>query len=421
MSVAELFHDRYELERRLGVGGMSTVQLGFDTRLERHVAVKLLAEHLAEDPAFVARFQREAVAAGRLVHPNVVQVYDSGVDPATGQYFIVMEYVPGQSCAQLLRDQGSLDVEETLDIVGQACAGLDYAHRHGVVHRDVKPGNLLRSDEGTVKLADFGIARATDQSSITQIGSVLGTAAYLAPEQARGEEAGLEADLYSLGVVSYQMLAGRLPYEANSLTELALRQQQGPPPPLDAINPDVPPPLAIAVTRALAAEPAARYASAIAMRAAMRAAAQGIEPPALAYDPYPADGDATEAIGAATSATQALGGGPALEDHRTGSAPPRRRIEPRPPEPHVQRQQRMPARDPRVERKAARQVQRSAARRRRVRRLATALVLLALLGAGGVLAYDAIAPSAGSLRQLVFNDVSQGVQQIKQFIHDNTQ
>ncbi len=217
---------RYQLQSRLGFGGMSTVHLAFDKRLERRVAVKLLAEHLAEDPTFVSRFQREAQAAARLIHPNIVQVFDSGQDERTGQYFIVMEYIEGQSCAEILRDDGWIEVDEAVAIIEQACEGLHYAHRHGVVHRDVKPGNLLRSRDGEVKLADFGIAKATEQSSITQVGSVLGTAAYLAPEQARGEEAGPRADLYALGVVTYQLISGRLPYEAASLTELALKQQQ---------------------------------------------------------------------------------------------------------------------------------------------------------------------------------------------------
>ncbi len=206
---------RYRIEGRLGVGGMSTVHLAFDQRLERYVAIKLLAEHLADDPTFVSRFRREALAAARLVHPNIVQVFDFGFDEGHHQHFIVMEHVPGHSCAELLRDRGHLDVEQAVDIVSQACRGLDYAHRNGVVHRDVKPGNLLVSDSAVVKLADFGIARATDQSSITQVGSVLGTAAYLAPEQARGEEAGPRADIYSLGVVTYQLMSGRLPYEAD--------------------------------------------------------------------------------------------------------------------------------------------------------------------------------------------------------------
>ena len=231
---------RYRLERRLGVGGMSTVQLAFDERLERSVAVKLLAEHLADDPSFVSRFRREALAAARLVHPNIVQVYDFGFDEPSARHFIVMEFVPGRSCAEILRDDGPMTPEQVVDVAVQADRGLDYAHRNGVVHRDVKPGNLMVTPDGIVKLADFGIAKGAGQSSITQVGSVLGTAAYLAPEQARGEEAGPASDLYSLGVVTYQLMSGRLPYEATSLTELAFKQQNEPPMPLHELVPGVP-------------------------------------------------------------------------------------------------------------------------------------------------------------------------------------
>ncbi|MBA3509123.1 MAG: serine/threonine protein kinase, partial [Thermoleophilaceae bacterium] len=173
---------RYSLERRLGAGGMSTVFLATDTVLERPVAIKLLAEHLAEDEDFVARFRREALAAARLQHPNVVQVFDSGEDPGSHRHYIVMEYVDGPSAADLLRDEKQLDLEEAMRIVRDACHGLDYAHRAGVVHRDVKPGNLLvSSDSGSTKLADFGIAKAAEQTRLTEVGSVLGTAAYLSP------------------------------------------------------------------------------------------------------------------------------------------------------------------------------------------------------------------------------------------------
>ncbi|MGZ4249846.1 MAG: protein kinase domain-containing protein, partial [Solirubrobacteraceae bacterium] len=197
MNHSQTIAGRYRIEGRLGVGGMSTVHLAFDQRLERNVAIKLLAEHLADDPTFVSRFRREALSAARLVHPNIVQVFDFGFDERQHQHFIVMEHVAGQSCAELLRDEGHLDVKLAVDYLSQSCKGLEYAHRNGVIHRDVKPGNLLVSDTGVVKLADFGIARAVDQSSITQVGSVLGTAAYLAPEQARGEEAGPRSDIYS--------------------------------------------------------------------------------------------------------------------------------------------------------------------------------------------------------------------------------
>jgi serine/threonine-protein kinase len=278
MNTSALIAGRYRVERRLGVGGMSTVQLAFDQRLERYVAVKLLAEHLADDPTFVSRFRREALAAARLVHPNIVQVFDFGLDEEFHQQFIVMEHVSGQSCAELLRDRGHLDVDQAVEIISQACRGLDYAHRNGVVHRDVKPGNLLVSDTDVVKLADFGIARATDQSSITQVGSVLGTAAYLAPEQARGEEAGPRADLYSLGVVAYQLLSGRLPYEATSLSELALKQQRESPLPLQQLNPRVRPELAEAVMMALAIDQEARPPDAVHLAEAVRDGYRGVPP-----------------------------------------------------------------------------------------------------------------------------------------------
>ncbi|MDO8213696.1 protein kinase, partial [Conexibacter sp. CPCC 206217] len=306
---------RYELERRLGIGGMSTVQLAFDRRLERHVAVKLLAEHLADDPSFVSRFRREALAAARLVHPNVVQVFDFGLDEAQHQHFIVMEYVQGQSCAELLRERGHLDVDEAVEILTQACRGLDYAHRNGVVHRDVKPGNLLRSDDGVVKLADFGIAKATEQSSITQIGSVLGTAAYLAPEQARGEEAGPRADIYSLGVVAYQLLSGRLPYEATSLSELALKQQREAPLRLEDLNPAVPATLSRAVAMALALEPQGRPADAEAFGRVLRDGARGRAPVG--------ETDQTAHLPAGTAATRVLRGGGAAAAAAAAGAPER--------------------------------------------------------------------------------------------------
>jgi serine/threonine-protein kinase len=276
MTTESLFADRYRLERRLGVGGMATVQLAFDTRLERNVAVKLLAEHLAEDSAFISRFRREALAAARLVHPNIVQVFDFGSDGSSGRQFIVMEYVDGNSCAELLRDRGPIPPRDAVEILTQACRGLDYAHRNGVVHRDVKPGNLLVSTDSVVKLADFGIAKAAEQSDITKVGSVLGTAAYLSPEQARGERAEPASDLYALGVVCYQLMAGKLPYEAASLTDLARLQEAGPPPRLSDVVRDVPPTLSDAVQRALARDPDRRYADAAEMEDALRDGLAGI-------------------------------------------------------------------------------------------------------------------------------------------------
>ena len=279
MTADTLFADRYRLERRLGVGGMATVQLALDTRLERHVAVKLLAEHLATDSNFVSRFRREALAAARLVHPNIVQVFDFGSEEATGRQYIVMEFVDGPSCAEILRELGRLEPDDAVSILTQACRGLDYAHRNGVVHRDVKPGNLLRGrDGGQVKLADFGIAKAAEHSDMTKVGSVLGTAAYLSPEQARGEPAGPASDLYALGVVSYQLLAGRLPFESASLTDLARQQDTTAPPLLHEVDDQIPRALSLVVARALERDPEDRFADAAAMEQALADSMRGIAP-----------------------------------------------------------------------------------------------------------------------------------------------
>jgi eukaryotic-like serine/threonine-protein kinase len=316
---------------------MSTVYIALDERLERAVAIKLLAEHLADDPAFVSRFRREALAAARLVHPNIVQVFDFGFDESQHQHFIVMEHVPGYSCAELLRDRGHLDVDQAVEVLSQACRGLDYAHRNGVVHRDVKPGNLLVSEAEVVKLADFGIARATDQSSITQVGSVLGTAAYLSPEQARGEEAGPRADLYSLGVVAYQLMSGRLPYEANSLSELALKQQREMPPPLHSLNPAVPVALSNAVALSLALDQYERPANAIALGDALKDGLNGIDP-VRGQSPTSQATNVLRSRQPQTAATRVRPTGPATAETRHAPRqPPRARSEGRRTAPEVRR------------------------------------------------------------------------------------
>ncbi|HWY17786.1 MAG TPA: protein kinase [Solirubrobacteraceae bacterium] len=406
---------RYRLEGRLGFGGMSTVHLAFDMRLERRVAVKLLAEHLADDPTFVSRFQREAQAAARLVHPNIVQIFDSGLDERSGRHFIVMEYIEGQSCAEILRDDGWVQVEEAVAIIEQACEGLHYAHRHGVVHRDVKPGNLLRAREGEVKLADFGIAKATEQSSITQVGSVLGTAAYLAPEQARGEEAGPRADLYALGVVAYQLISGRLPYEATSLTELALKQQREEPSMLDTLVAAVGPELAEAIALALALDPRERYQTAREMGRAISDGADGISP---LESPAPSHSAGRGAAGQAGrspigQATSVLSGG-ARGSSAAGAKPA---VVPR-------RPRQGPARSGAAAAASARPtaVPVSGARSRGPRRLA--LSLLGLLALGGVIAaivaITAPAPTKVMLRNVVYNDVERASVALKQLVSENT-
>ncbi|MEH3052823.1 MAG: serine/threonine-protein kinase [Patulibacter minatonensis] len=260
---------RYELGERIGSGGMARVVRAQDRRLERTVAVKLLAEHLADDPQFVQRFEREAKSAARLVHPNIVQVFDYGFDPDKGRYYIVMEYVQGRSGAQLLQEHGRLSVDTTLHLADGACRALTHAHRHGVIHRDVKPGNLMLSDDGQVKLTDFGIAWAGDSLAVTQHGAVLGTVAYLAPEQATGDKASPLADVYGLGVVIFQMMTGRLPFAGQTLSELVLAQRDQRPPPLDRLVNGVPRHVAQAVERAIAFDPTERPQSAQALHAAL--------------------------------------------------------------------------------------------------------------------------------------------------------
>jgi serine/threonine-protein kinase len=412
---------RYRIEGRLGVGGMSTVHLAFDSRLERYVALKLLAEHLADDSTFVSRFRREALAAARLVHPNIVQVFDFGFDSGHHQHFIVMEHVPGSSCAELLRDQGHLGVDKTIGIVTQACRGLDYAHRNGVVHRDVKPGNLLVSDTDVVKLADFGIARATDQSSITQVGSVLGTAAYLAPEQARGDEAGPRADLYSLGVVTYQLMSSRLPYEAGSLSELALKQQREPPTPLNELVPAVAPALAEAVAMALSIDPARRPENAIELGDILSDGAHGLAPKhgprsaaaataatriASGGEPSTAATRAQPASGPGTAQTRAVNRGRSVTRQAPRQVPPNR-------SPAAAAQQR---------RRPTEQVQPTPRRRglRRLMALLAVVAVLALIVIAVVLISDSTSATVVHYRQVVGTNVHQAVNQMQQLLDKYT-
>jgi serine/threonine-protein kinase len=398
MSPPEQIAERYRLERRLGAGGMSTVFLATDAVLERSVAVKLLAEHLADDVDFVARFRREALSAARLQHPNIVQVFDSGQDPDSGRHYIVMEYVDGPSAADLLREHKMLDIDDTVQIVRDACHGLDYAHRAGVIHRDVKPGNLLVADEtGITKLADFGIAKAAEQTRITQVGSVLGTAAYLSPEQARGEEAGPASDTYSLGVCAYQFLTGRLPHEYSSLTELALKQQQDTVAPIREYRPEVPAELDDAIRLCLEREPGARYRTALEMAQAIEAGLHGEETEATRRLALANDVDATSVL-EATSATQAM--------PRTSYQPVPAYREPTP----------APSRaDARREAKEARR----AARRRRMATFFALLLVLAAIAAVGVALIASSDDGGGGVSPVDTNDVQQQIDELRQFLEDN--
>src|SRR5205823_1986720 len=251
----ETIGGRYALDRPLGRGGMASVYLGHDGQLERRVAVKLLAPGVARDHDLRRRFARESRLAARLSHPNVVAVYDAGEED--GRPYIVMEYVEGETVADVLRRRGSLPPEEAVEIAAQVCAGLAHAHAHGLVHRDVKPQNLLVARDGRVKIADFGVARGDDASKLTQAGTVLGTAAYLSPEQAAGAEVGPCSDIYSVGAVLYELLSGSTPYRFESLAGLAAPRTAPPP-----LPPHVPPALAEVVARCLAPDPDDRPASA---------------------------------------------------------------------------------------------------------------------------------------------------------------
>ncbi|MDX6478082.1 MAG: eukaryotic-like serine/threonine-protein kinase [Gaiellaceae bacterium] len=262
----EILAARYRIEQPLGQGGMASVYLARDEELDRPVALKILADNLAGDATFRDRFEREARLAARLSHPNVVRVFDVG--ESEGRPFIVMEYVEGDTVADELARHGALPPARAVDLALQICSGLEAAHASGLVHRDVKPRNLLLRPDGVLKIADFGIARAAESTRLTEIGTILGTAAYLAPEQAEGLEATPAADLYSVGAVLYELLTGRVPYAATSLVELLAKQQAGPPAPIGG----VPASLELAVVRCLDPDPAERPPSAAALAGELAAA-----------------------------------------------------------------------------------------------------------------------------------------------------
>jgi len=269
---ATVFNDRYELHRKLARGGMSDVYLARDLLLDRPVAVKVLFPEYARDPTFVERFRREAQAAANLNHPNIVATYDWGQQ--SGTYFIVMEYVEGRSLSDLIRTDGPLHPRRSAEITADVAAALGFAHRNGVVHRDVKPGNVIISPSGQVKVADFGIAQAitgaADQSNLTQAGAVMGTATYFSPEQAQGKPVDPRSDLYSLGCVLFEMLTTRPPFSGDTPVAIAYQHVQSPVPLPSASGVIVPPALEAIDVQLLAKDPADRYASAEDLRADLR-------------------------------------------------------------------------------------------------------------------------------------------------------
>ena len=282
MSAVTRVAGRYELVRPLGHGAMATVDLAHDVELDRPVALKRLAENLARDKDLRRRFLREARLAARLAHPNVVRVFDVGEDD--GRPFIAMEYVEGETLAELVARRGALPAAETATLGVQACAGLAAAHAAGLVHRDVKPQNLLLGTDGVLKLGDFGIAAGHDGTRLTLVGTVLGTAGYLAPEQARGEQVTAAADIYAVGAVLYELLTGEPSRSASSLTELGA-EDGFQPPDVAARLPAAPAELVTAVTACLSIRPEDRPPSAAALARRLAPVASEAETASLPADP----------------------------------------------------------------------------------------------------------------------------------------
>jgi serine/threonine protein kinase len=259
---------RYRLDHRIAVGGMGAVYEALDERLGRTVAVKVLKTELALDPRFVERFRREARAIAALAHPNIANVYDYGEDGDA--YFIVMEYAAGEDLARLLRAVGSIAPDRATLIASQMCAALAHAHAAGIVHRDVKPGNVILGPGDRVKVTDFGIARAVGDSTLTATGSILGTAQYVSPEQAAGGPVGPACDIYATGIVLYEMLTGSVPFTGNSAVAVAMRHISDPVPPPSRLAAGVGPALDAVVARATAKEPRDRYQDAQTMERVLR-------------------------------------------------------------------------------------------------------------------------------------------------------
>ncbi len=253
------FGQRYKLTEKIGTGGMADVFKATDIVLNRQVALKVLHPQYAQDESFVARFRREAQAAANLNHPNIVNVYDWGKEGDT--YFIAMEFVKGRSLKEIIREKGGLSPEDTIEIAKQVCSALNFAHENEVIHRDIKPHNIILTEEGRVKVTDFGIARA-GTSSLTETGAIMGTVYYLAPEQAQGLPANETSDLYSLGVVMYEMVTGKIPFDGDSAIAIALKHVHEEPIPPSYFNSKIPSFLENIILRALAKDPFDRYQSA---------------------------------------------------------------------------------------------------------------------------------------------------------------
>lgn len=250
-------NDRYQIIRSIGEGGMANVYLAHDMILDRDVAVKILRGDLADDEKFVRRFQREAIAASSLSHPNIVEMYDVGED--NGKYYIVMEYVEGKTLKNLIKKRGALTLPEVIDIMQQLTSAISCAHDSNIIHRDIKPQNVLIKEDGIVKITDFGIAMALNSNELTQTNSVMGSVHYLPPEQANGKGATLKSDIYSLGIVMFELLTGKLPFRGENAVEIAIKQMKNQIPSVCSINENIPQSVENVILKACAKNPKNRY------------------------------------------------------------------------------------------------------------------------------------------------------------------
>lgn len=251
--------DRYQIIKTIGEGGMANVYLAQDTILNRYVAVKVLRGDLADDEKFVRRFQREALSASKLSHPNIVEMYDVGED--NGNYYIVMEYIDGKTLKNLVKKRGALTLPEVIDIMTQLTSAIMCAHDSYIIHRDIKPQNVLILEDGRVKITDFGIAMALNSNELTQTNSVMGSVHYLPPEQANGSGSTIKSDIYSLGILMYELLTGKLPFKGDNAVEIAIKQMKEPIPSICSQNPDIPQSIENIVLKACAKNPKNRYDS----------------------------------------------------------------------------------------------------------------------------------------------------------------
>jgi hypothetical protein len=321
---------KYEIQAEIGKGGMGMVYQGYDALLDRRVAVKVLAPHLVWEPGFIERFLREARSAARLKHASIVTIYDVGQQE--NWYYIVMEYLEGQTLAHIIRRQGALPLKQVLAFLRRLADALDYAHQSGLVHRDVKPGNIVVDSAGHVTLTDFGVARAAQETRLTTTGALVGTPQYMSPEQARGEEVGHCSDIYSLGVVAYEMLSGRAPFGATTPHAVLHQLIYDPPPSIRSRRPDLSADVDRVLTKALAKEPIARYETARGFVDALGQALTAHMVPASPASPVPSGAEGSGVEGTAVRRGQAEGRpGPAQVRQQAKAMPvPRPAPPPRP-------------------------------------------------------------------------------------------